>query len=159
MCCAHFIVQVGTPFRLSLNLALGGMNQPRLIFTLKGSQHYVAGASVSSSELASISSTTVALNFEGADIDDEDLLKLPPLPLLRCLDLDSTKITDTSISVVSRFPALEELWLECTAITDNGLEPLKSCASLKFVSLAYTAVTPSGIASLESSISGIEIEK
>lgn len=141
----------------ALYIGLGVMNPPRLVFSLKDSPQYIAGQSRSDAELQNISPNTVALTLEGSDFDDERLLNLPPLPLLRCLDLDNTQITDRSLTVVARLPALEELWLECTRITDEGLKPLHACPTLKFVSVAYTRTTPEAVVALVRAVPGVEV--
>jgi hypothetical protein len=133
------------------------MNKTRLVFSLKGSPHYVAGQVLSGSGLQNIPSTVVALTLEGSDADDEMLLNLLPLTSLRCLDLDGTKVTDRSLPVIARLPALEELWLECTAITDVGLKELETCTTLKFVSVAYTSVNSEAVAALIRAVPGIEV--
>ena len=133
------------------------MIQPRLIFSLRSTNEYVDGRGYGIDGIRAVPVDTVALSFEGSGVGDVELLQLPPLPALRCLDLDSTKVTDKSLATLSQFAALEELWLECTSISNAGLKALHSCKSLRFVSLAYTEVTAASIASLKAAIPGIEV--
>jgi len=132
------------------------MSTLRLIFSLRNSRGYVVGSGFANDDLKKLSPNAVALNLEGARVDDDGILGLPVLHALRCLDLDSTKVTDKCLVAVARFPELEELWLECTNITDAGLRELHS-TRLKFVSVAYTGVTQEGVASLARAVPGIEV--
>ena len=133
------------------------MNEARLIFSLRNSEHYVRGSDFSNEDLKSVPASSVALSLEGADVDDEGILGLSRLRSLRVIDLDNTKVTDRCLVEVARLPALEELWLECTSVTDAGLKELHSLRNLKFVSLAYTAATQQGVEALRRAIPGVEV--
>jgi hypothetical protein len=132
------------------------MQTQRLVFSLRGAAGYLSGPAALA-KASDAPSKVCALVFEGAAIEDADLLGLPHLPSLRCLDLDSTRVTDACLKAVTRMPALEELWLECTSVSDTGLASLSVCGSLRFVSVAYTAVTEAGVIALKAALPTIEI--
>jgi hypothetical protein len=99
------------------------MSAKRLIFSLRGTEDYVDGATFADADMALVPLSTVVLNLELSAVTDAGMDRLPTLSKLRCLDLDGTRITDLTLKRLSAQSQLEELWLEQTAVTDAGLNP------------------------------------
>jgi len=133
-------------------------SEQRLVFQLRAIQGYVDGRHFRDANLAFVPTNTVLLNFEGAHITDIGILSLPELKDLRCIDLDSTAITDKATEKIGSFLNLEEIWLEDTKITDTGLSRLSHLRKLRFVSLFGCPVTDQGVELLRRSVPGVEID-
>ena len=132
-------------------------SEQKLVFRLKTMQGYVDGTTYRDTDLASIPTNTILLNLEGAHISDDGILSLPELKSLRCIDLDSTGITDKAIEKIRSFLNLEEIWLEDTNITDAGLAQLSQLKKLRFISVLDCAVSDRAVERLRQSIPGVEV--
>ena len=101
------------------------------------------------SQLNGIAAQVVELRLSGLDLTDDQLALLKPMPQLRRLLIDRTKITDAGLSDMQRFPALESLNLYGTAVTDKGIGLLTGCSRLKHLYLWQTKATDVGIRTLQ----------
>lgn len=101
------------------------------------------------SQLNGIAAQVVELRLSGLDLTDEQFARLEPMPHLRRLMIDRTKITDAGLLDMKRFPALESLNLYGTAVTDKGIGLLTGCPQLKHLYLWQTRVSDDGIRSLK----------
>ena len=101
------------------------------------------------SQLNGIAAQVVELRLSGLDLTDDQLALLKPMPQLRRLLIDRTKITDAGLSDMQRFPALESLNLYGTAVTDKGIGLLTGCSRLKHLYLWQTKATDVGIRTLK----------
>jgi len=132
--------------------------EERLVFLLKEAPGYIDGEWLSDSDLAEVPGDTVFLNLENAQISDAGVGSLPDLPRLRCIDLDSTRISDTAMERVAMFRSLEEIWIEGTAVSDRGLAFLHDLQSLKFISiLDCENISDEAVAALQEAIPGVEV--
>jgi len=128
-----------------------------LVFSLKSEDGYLDATGYLDRDLAEIPSETIFLNLENANIGDEGILLLPNLRLLRCLDLDSTRITDKAMSKIGTFSAIEEIWIEDTKITDHGLDELAGLNRLQFISIMDCDISDAAVQRLRKAIPGVTI--
>ena len=130
----------------------------RLVFSLLNEEGYVDGSKFTDGDLASVPPDTVFLKLECSSIGDPGIESLPALRRLRCIDLDSTEITDRSMNWLSRCESLEEIWIEDTAVTEAGLLKLSRIAGLKYISVSYCDITQDDLKRLRKSFPGTEID-
>jgi len=76
-----------------------------IIFKLKEEPGFFDAGEFSDGEMSSVPEETIYLSLENAIVIDEDISQRPHLSKLRCIDLDSTRITDKSIEKISPFQA------------------------------------------------------
>ncbi|WP_018417408.1 hypothetical protein [Teredinibacter turnerae] len=112
-----------------------------IIFKLKQEEGYFDASGFDDSELSLVPEDTVCLSLENASITDAGISSLPRLKELRCIDLDSTKITDESMDVITSFTSLEEIWIEDVGITSKGFKKLALLPNLKYVSFWGTEIS------------------
>ena len=128
-----------------------------LVFQLKGTPGHVDGTEFTDADLANIPTDTTLLQLECSQITDKGMLNLPDLPNLRCIDLDSTSITNLSMDKVATFLSLEEIWIEDTSITDEGLIKLSPLNKLRYISAEYTDISDAAVQKLRTKIPGLVI--
>ncbi|KZN57975.1 hypothetical protein N473_26485 [Pseudoalteromonas luteoviolacea CPMOR-1] len=112
-----------------------------LVFKLREEDGYFDATQLEDCDLSKVPSDVVSLSLENAPITDDGISNLPFLFKVRCIDLDSTLITDKSLEIISQFKTLEELWIEDLKITDKGFKLLALLPNLKYVSLWDTEVS------------------
>jgi hypothetical protein len=133
------------------------MKTELLVFLLKNNPGYVNARSWSDIQLASTPTETVFLDLENAIISDSAINGLPELPNLRCIDLDSTNISDASMERIGNFVSLEEIWIEDTAVTDIGITKLLGLKNLRFISILGCEISEQSVEALRSSIPGVYV--
>ncbi len=112
-----------------------------LIFKLREEDGYFDASELSDSEMSKIPENVISLSLENSQITDAGISNLPFLNRVRCIDLDSTLITDKSMEIITQFKTLEELWIEDLKISDYGFKLLASLPNLKYVSFWDTEIT------------------
>lgn len=82
-------------------------------------------------------------------IENEDLLHLGDLPLLRCLIArDASRITDKGLAAIGRLHELRILSLSGSKITDDGLRNLSALTRLEVLELDHAPIRGPGLAHL-----------
>lgn len=84
-------------------------------------------------------------------IENEDLLHLGDLPLLRCLIArDASRVTDKGIAAIGRLHNLRVLSLSGSKITDDGLRHLSALTRLEVLELDHAPIRGPGLEHLPS---------
>ena len=112
-----------------------------LVFKLREEDGYFDASELDDCDLSKIPNDVISLSLENAQITDIGISSLPFLSKVRCIDLDSTLITDKSMEIITQFKTLEELWIEDLKITDYGFKLLALLPNLKYVSFWDTEVS------------------
>lgn len=91
------------------------------------------------------SNDLVVLNFEGAEITDDQLKHISNLTGLQELDLSETNILGTGLKYLARLDSLKKLWLANTHVGDNELSYLLELPCLEGLGLRDTPTTDTGM--------------
>ena len=129
-----------------------------LIFKLKQEPGFFDATGFCDRDLISVPEDTVCLSLENANISDEGISNLPTMTKLRCIDLDSTGITDRSMEVISRFGSLEEVWIEGARITDVGFKKFTLLPKLRYISFWDCQVSEDAVKYLEYVLPDLKLE-
>lgn len=129
-----------------------------LIFKLREADGYFDATELDDCELLKVPSNVISLSFENSPITDAGISNLPFLDKVRCIDLDSTLITDKSMEVITQFKTLEELWIEDIKITDRGFKLLASLPRLKYVSFWDTEISDDAYNFVRSKLPELKLE-
>lgn len=129
-----------------------------LVFKLREQAGYFDATKFGDSDLLKVPNDVVSLSLENAAITDVGVSNLPFLYKVRCIDLDSTLITDKSMEVITQFKTLEELWIEDVKITDHGFKLLALLPKLKYVSLWDTEVSDEAYYYVKESLPNLTLE-
>jgi len=103
------------------------------------------------SELASLTEgleNLTEINASGGPVTDNGLAHLAKLPLLKKLELTSTKVTNQGMQYLAQVPSLESLSLNGTTISDAGVAALNALPNLKELDLRNCQLTPEGFAAI-----------
>ena len=93
-----------------------------------------------------------------AEITDEALTHLQPMPRLHTLHLDSTTITGNGFAkAAQQLPGLQALSLTNGKLTDNDIDSLATLKTLQQFDLNRNQITALGIASLQQALPGCQI--
>jgi hypothetical protein len=104
---------------------------------------------VTASGMCSLPRTLEALHLTETKVAGADLVRLPPLPYLERLKLNSLDLDDSAIEALSLYPSLKHVELDGTAISDTGLRRLLDLnPGLTCVELRRTGVATETIAAL-----------
>lgn len=104
---------------------------------------------VTASGLGSLPRTLRALHLTETKVAGADLVRLPPLPFLERLKLNSLDLDDGAVEALSLYPSLKHVELDGTAISDTGLRRLLQWnPGLTRVELRRTGIADETIAAL-----------
>jgi len=90
----------------------------------------------------------LAINLQGTEFADGDIVLLGDVPNLHSINLSGTRVTDTGMTYFTRVTSLQELDLSETEVGDSGLAELKGMTRLEAVDLRRTSVTDAGMVHL-----------
>ncbi|HJT36156.1 MAG TPA: hypothetical protein VJ783_29310 [Pirellulales bacterium] len=85
------------------------------------------------------------INLTGPSVGDAQLHELIADDDIRCIRLQSSRITDAGLARLAEFRNLEGIDLAETSIGDAGLSHLGALLRLKYLDIAYTRVTEEGL--------------
>ena len=74
-----------------------------IIFKLKEEPGFFDASECADGDMSNVPEETICLSLESAVVTDEGISQLPHLAKLRCIDLDSTRITDKSMQKIVTF--------------------------------------------------------
>jgi hypothetical protein len=90
----------------------------------------------------------VAVEIDGAEVENDDLIHLKGLPHLEVVDLDGSAVDDLGLIHLRRLPSVMRVYAGNTPITDAGISSLAQIEHLEVLDLTTTRITGSGTASL-----------
>ncbi len=88
------------------------------------------------------------IDASGSGVTDVGLAHLAKLPLLKSLELASTKVSNQGMQHVAQISSLESLSLNGTTISDAGVATLNALPNLKKLDLRNCQLTPDGFAAI-----------
>ena len=75
--------------------------------------------------LARFAGVIELLDLRGSLVTDRGIASLPPLPRLKILRLEDTRVSDEVTPYLQRFPSLIEVWVGRTAVTGRGVSEIQ----------------------------------
>ena len=111
-----------------LELKIDNSKKDRLK-VLKGLEENIILADLRNTEIdnteiyASLSNykNLIRLQLQGTNTNNEDILKIKPLPRLESINLFGTKIDDEALIHLSKFPSLKRIYTWQTGVTEEGI--------------------------------------
>ncbi len=84
------------------------------------------------------------IDFNGTDINDDDLTEVAGVRNIKYLGLHSTSVTDRSMLTIKNFTNLRELEISYTDISNDSIDSLIQLRKLKKIFISGTNITEHG---------------